>query len=63
MAKCYICGVDLIKNKNKSKDHVPPECIFPDEKPKNLKTVPCCIKHNAEFQALDEKMRVNPILS
>ncbi len=57
MANCYLCGIKLIKNKNKSRDHVPPDCIFPVKKPLNLITVPCCIKCNGKFKELDEKMR------
>jgi hypothetical protein len=59
MKQCYLCGVELIKNKNKSRDHVPPECIFPQDKPLNLITVPCCLKCNEEYRQLDEKMRNN----
>lgn len=55
--QCYLCGTILIKNQNKSKDHIPPDCIFPDNKPRNLITVPCCIKCNKEYKTLDEKMR------
>ena len=54
---CYLCGEKLIKNVNRSKDHVPPDCIFPDDKPDNLITVPCCIRCNEEFDPLDTKMR------
>ncbi len=54
---CYLCGEKLIKNKNKTKDHVPPECIFPKNKPPNLITLPCCNNCNQSFQPLDEKMR------
>jgi hypothetical protein len=54
---CYLCGNKLLKNKNKSKDHVPPDCIFPQEKPANLITVPCCTDCNGAFSQLDQKMR------
>ena len=57
MRQCYLCGKGLRKNENKSKDHVPPDCIFPKEKPQNLITVPCCIECNGAFKLLDEKMR------
>ena len=46
-----------MKNKNKSKDHVPPDCIYPQEKPANLITVPCCTDCNGAFSELDQKMR------
>ena len=55
--QCYLCGVTLIKNRNKSKDHVPPDCIYPDNKPLNLITIPCCRDCNKEYELLDEKMR------
>ena len=54
---CYLCGSILIKNINKSKDHVPPDCIFPDTKPENLITVPCCEACNKDYRTLDEKMK------
>ncbi len=57
MKQCYLCGKNLIKNVNKSKDHVPPDCIFPKDKPPNLITVPCCKSCNGEFKQLDERMR------
>lgn len=55
--ECYLCGTTLIKNINKSKDHVPPDCIYPDDKPENLITVPCCTECNEEFNPLDEKIK------
>jgi hypothetical protein len=57
MKQCYLCGEKLVKNKNKSKDHVPPDCIFPQDKPPNLMTVPCCKRCNEEYKQLDERMR------
>jgi hypothetical protein len=57
MKQCYLCGVDLVKNKNRSKDHIPPDCIFPQDKPPNLITVPCYKKCNEEYKQLDQRMR------
>ncbi|TEU14038.1 MAG: hypothetical protein E3J21_17070 [Anaerolineales bacterium] len=57
MKECYLCGEILVKKKNRSKDHVPPDCIFPSEKPWNLITVPCCVNCNEKYRLLDEKMR------
>ena len=57
MKYCYLCGSKLLKNKNRSKDHVPPDCIYPQEKPINLITVPCCSDCNVSFSQLDQKMR------
>ncbi len=56
MKQCYLCGEKLIKNVNKSKDHIPPDCIFPSGT-QSMITVPCCIKCNNEYKQLDEKMR------
>jgi hypothetical protein len=44
MKQCYLCGEELINKRNKTKDHVPPYCIFPQDKPRNLLTIPCCKK-------------------
>jgi len=57
MKQCYLCGAELIKNKNKSRDHVPPDCIFPKDKPNNLITIPCCKRCNEEYKQIDERMR------
>jgi hypothetical protein len=57
MKYCYLCGEPLKKNINKSRDHTPPDSIFPNEKPKNLITIPCCRRCNGEFSPIDEKMR------
>lgn len=67
MKQCYLCSVNLIKNVNKSKDHVPPACIFPSGTPHRI-TVPCCKSCNEEYKQLDERMRnymagLSPLLS
>ena len=57
MKHCYLCGVALTKE-NRTKDHIPPKQFFPDPKPDNLWTVPCCREHNVgEFSPDDEKIR------
>ena len=56
MKQCYLCGTNLIKNVNKSKDHIPPDCFFPSGTQPMI-TVPCCIKCNEQYRQLDEKMR------
>lgn len=56
MKQCYLCGANLIKNDNKSKDHVPPDCIFPVGT-QSMITVPCCITCNERYRKLDDKMR------
>lgn len=56
MDYCYLCGTRLVKKKNRSKDHIPPACIFPlGTQP--MITVPCCINCNSKYKLLDEKMR------
>lgn len=55
MTICYLCGTSLIKNVNKTRDHIPPECIFPAGT--NNITVLCCKDCNEEYDPLDEKIR------
>ena len=56
MKQCYLCGANLLKNLNKSKDHIPPDCFFPAGT-QSMITVPCCIMCNEQYHKLDEKMR------
>lgn len=56
MKQCYLCGANLLKNVNMSKDHIPPVCIFPVGTPSMI-TVPCCTACNGQYNKLDEKMR------
>lgn len=56
MAICYLCGIQLIKNVNKTKDHIPPKEFFPPGT-QNMITVPCCKPHNEEYKPLDDKIR------
>lgn len=51
---CYLCR----GTENLTRDHVPPENLFPKPKPSNLITVPCCKSCNAGFSKLDEQFRV-----
>ncbi len=58
MAQCYICGTVIHRKVNREKDHVPPDCIFPDgDKPQNLITIYCCRDCHDEYDVLDERMR------
>jgi hypothetical protein len=51
--RCYLCGkTDLITN-----DHVPPKGFFPEPRPSNLITVPCCSRCNNSFSKDDEAVR------
>jgi hypothetical protein len=50
----YLCGgiQDL------TRDHVPPANLFPEPRPSNLITVPCCRNCNQSYSLDDEAMRV-----
>jgi hypothetical protein len=51
--RCYLCGsTDSITN-----DHIPPKGFFPEPRPSNLITVPCCQKCNNAFSKDDEAVR------
>lgn len=50
---CIYCG----STKDITKDHVPPKLLFPNPKPPNLITVPCCRECNQSFQKDDEYFR------
>jgi hypothetical protein len=50
---CYLCR----STENLTRDHVPPENLFPKPKPSNLITVPCCNACNKSFGKLDEQFR------
>ncbi|MEK3985081.1 hypothetical protein MHB77_17055 [Paenibacillus sp. FSL K6-3166] len=62
--RCYWCG-----NKANSMEHVPPKCLFPEEKDvkdilnktyrNNLITVPSCDEHNLNKSNLDEYLMAN----
>ncbi|MCP4550372.1 MAG: hypothetical protein GY835_28260 [bacterium] len=58
---CYYCGRPAT-----SKEHVPPRCLFPEEKDTggvdfrvNLFTVPACDRHNSEKARDDEFLLAN----
>jgi len=49
-----MCG----REKACSRDHVPPQCIFPEPRPSNLVTVPACAVCNMHRSGLDEEFKV-----
>ena len=57
---CYMCS-----RRSKSREHVPPCCLFPESKDvggqyrRNLITVPSCDKHNSQKCADDEFLMVS----
>lgn len=59
--RCYFCG-----NESSGKEHVPPQCLFPESKDvgglnlrKNLITVPSCDLHNQSKSHDDEFLMVS----
>lgn len=51
--KCVFCGATA-----KTRDHVPPKCIFPDDRRINLRTVPACEICNSKTKKDDEYFRM-----
>lgn len=50
---CYLCG----SPNPTTKDHIPPKGFFPEPRPTNLITVPCCESCNNGFSLDDDAMR------
>ena len=48
------CG----SQRNPTKDHIPPKCLFPSPLPQNLITVPCCRQCNESASRDDEYFRM-----
>lgn len=65
---CYICGralkrYDLEPGQEQpddlyTRDHVPPDGLFPKPKPNDLITVPCCRQCNNDCSDFDEQLRI-----
>lgn len=53
---CYLCGC---YSENLTRDHVPPACLFPEPRPSNLITLPCCEDCQREYQRDEEYFRTN----
>jgi hypothetical protein len=50
---CYLC-----RDSNAStNDHIPPKGFFPEPRPSNLITIPCCLRCNNDFSKDDEAVR------
>lgn len=54
MMRCYLCG----SPNPTTRDHVPPRGFFPEPRPSNLITVPCCINCNNGCSLDDQALRV-----
>jgi len=50
---CIYCG----SSKDMTVDHIPPKALFPEPRPSNMLTVPCCKKCNESFSKDDEYFR------
>lgn len=52
--QCVYCGA----TRNLTKDHIPPKNLFPNPRPSNLITVPCCYDCNHQTSLDDEYFRL-----
>jgi len=52
--ECVYCGLE----RELTRDHVPPRCLFSKPRPNDLVTVPCCASCNGLFQKHDEYFRI-----
>lgn len=50
---CIYCG----SGEDMTDDHIPPKALFPEPRPSNMLTVPCCRKCNKSFSKDDEYFR------
>ncbi len=50
---CIYC----LRGENMTVDHIPPKALFPEPRPSNMLTVPCCKKCNESFSKDDEYFR------
>ena len=50
---CIYCG----SSEDMTVDHIPPKALFPEPRPSNMLTVPCCKKCNESFSKDDEYFR------
>ena len=65
---CYLCGVRLEHQAKEpdgttsafayTVDHIPPKGLFPEPRPANLITVPCCYRCNQEHSGFDDQLRL-----
>jgi hypothetical protein len=51
---CVYCGQSVNQI---TADHIPPKNLFPNPKPSNLVTVPCCLRCNQQAAKDDEYFR------
>ncbi len=58
--ECYLCGKKASETPEGTltRDHLPPRNLFPDPRPSDLITVPCCQRCNHEAHDDDEYFRL-----
>jgi hypothetical protein len=58
--RCYLCGksADETPEGKLTREHVPPRNLFPQPRPSDLITVPCCAKCNHDAHKDDEYLRL-----
>jgi hypothetical protein len=55
---CYLCGKDETQlSEPLTHDHVIADCFFPQPKPANLLTLPCCVPCQKEYRMDEEYVR------
>src|SRR5258707_4205943 len=55
---CYLCGKDETQlSEPLTHDHVIADCFFPQPKPANLLTLPCCVACQKEYRMDEEYVR------
>ena len=55
---CVYCGLEDPDVRDRTRDHVPPKNLFPEPRPSDLITVPCCRQCNSSASEDDEYFRV-----
>ena len=53
-SECYLCGAEH----GLTREHIPPKGLFPEPRPSDLITVPCCAKCNHANHKADERFRL-----
>ena len=58
--ECYLCGkkASATPEGDLTRDHLPPKNLFPQPRPDNLITVPCCYACNNQAHKDDEYLRL-----
>ena len=54
---CVYCGLEEPDVRDRTRDHIPPKNLFPEPRPSDLITVPCCRQCNSSASEDDEYFR------